>query len=90
MSQPHWMGGDCSFVSALESAATLGIAKTFSIYKPFGASSGFLEIEHPDDRISTMNLPVRARLGRTGPSSRAGTAWKASDPAPGNARPPLP
>jgi len=62
MSQPHWMDRDCSFVSALESAATLGIAKTFSIYKPFGASSGFLEIEHLDDRFSTMKLPVRERL----------------------------
>jgi hypothetical protein len=62
MSQPHWLDRDCSFVSPLESAATLGIAKTFSIYKPFGASSGFLEIEHLDDRFSTMNLPVRERL----------------------------
>ena len=62
MSQPHWLDRDCSFVSPLESAATLGIAKTFSIYKPFGASSGFLEIEHLDDRFSTMKLPVRDRL----------------------------
>ncbi len=38
------------------------LAKTFSIYKPFGASSGFLEIEHLDDRFSTMKLPVRERL----------------------------
>lgn len=56
--QPHFRDHDCSFVSPLESAATLGILKTFAIYKPFSASAGFLEIEHLDTRFSGMRLPV--------------------------------
>jgi hypothetical protein len=54
--QPHFGDRDCSFVSPLESAATLGILKTFSIYKPFGPWSGFLEVEHLDNRFSGMKL----------------------------------
>ena len=58
MRQPHWMDRDVSFVSPLESAATLGVAKTFSIYKAFGRSAGFLEIEHMDSGFSNLKLPV--------------------------------
>jgi hypothetical protein len=57
MRQPHFRDNDCSFVSPLESAATLGVLKTFAIYKPFGVHAGFLEIEHLDTRFSGMNLP---------------------------------
>ncbi len=60
--QPHWLDRDCNFVSPLESSATLGIAKTFSIYKPYGHSASFLEIEHLDSRFTGMKLPVRTRL----------------------------
>jgi len=40
--------GDCdsSFAGPLESAASLGIIKTFRQYKPSPANAGFLEIEH--------------------------------------------
>lgn len=55
--QPHFLDGDCSFISPLESAATLGMMKTFSIYKAFGPDAGFLEIEHIDNRFSSMKLP---------------------------------
>lgn len=61
----HWMAQsqfgdqDCSFISPLESAATLGILKTFPIYKPFGRDMGWLEIEHLDTHFSGMNLPGR-------------------------------
>ncbi|MBP7816991.1 MAG: hypothetical protein KA085_12745 [Phenylobacterium sp.] len=58
MRQPHWLDRDVSFVSPLESAATLGIAKTFSIYKAFGRSAGFLEIEHMDNGFSNLKMPV--------------------------------
>jgi hypothetical protein len=57
MRQPHFGDGDCSFISPLESAATLGIMKTFPIYKPFGVDAGFLEIEHLDTRFSSIRLP---------------------------------
>ena len=55
--QPHFGDGDCSFISPLESAATLGVLKTFPIYKAFGPDAGFLEIEHLDTRFSSMSLP---------------------------------
>jgi hypothetical protein len=67
MAQPQFGDQDCSFISPLESAATLGILKTFPIYKPFGRDMGWLEIEHLDTRFSGMNLP-----GRPQPTPRPG------------------
>ncbi|CAN5526498.1 hypothetical protein BH10PSE5_BH10PSE5_04940 [soil metagenome] len=58
MRRPHWRDGDVSFISPLESAATLGVAKTFSIYKAYGRSAGFLEIEHLDSGFSSQKMPV--------------------------------
>lgn len=46
VNQPHWQDGDVSFISPLESAATLGIAKTFSIFKPCLSTAGWLEVQH--------------------------------------------
>jgi hypothetical protein len=57
MRQPHFGDQDCSFISPLESAATLGVMKSFAIYKPFATDAGFLEIEHLDARFSSMRLP---------------------------------
>ena len=44
--QPHFLDRDTRFIGPLESAATLGIMRTFRIYKPAAESAGFLEIEH--------------------------------------------
>jgi hypothetical protein len=44
--QPHFLDKDISFISPLESAATLGIMRTFKVYKPVEDSMNFLEIEH--------------------------------------------
>lgn len=44
--QPCWLDGDCSFVSPLESAATLGIAKVFQLYKPAFSHASWLEVQH--------------------------------------------
>ncbi len=57
MRQKHFLDLDCSFISPLESAATLAVLKAFPIYKAFGPDAGFLEIEHMDNRFSTMTLP---------------------------------
>ena len=46
IAQPHFGDGDSSFAGPLESAASLGIIKTFRQYKPSPASAGFLELEH--------------------------------------------
>lgn len=58
MAQPHWLERDMSFISPLESAATLGLTKTFSVYKAQEPSAGFLEIEHLDSRFSNRRLRV--------------------------------
>lgn len=48
----HWLGRpwfldrDSSFIGPLESAATLGIMRTFRVYKPAPDCAGFLEIQH--------------------------------------------
>ena len=61
--QPHWQDGDSSWVSPLESAATLGIAKTFRMFKPVMAQASWLEIQHwgtsfhclLGDKVSLLN-----------------------------------
>lgn len=44
--QPHFLDRDTSFIGPLESAATLGVMRTFRIYKPAPENASFLEIEH--------------------------------------------
>lgn len=46
VNQPHFLDRDTSFVSPLESAATLGIMKTFQVYKTLPEQANFLEIQH--------------------------------------------
>mgnify|MGYP002777997284 FL=1 len=44
--QPHFLDRDTSWVGPLESAATLGIMRTFRTYKSAPENANFLEIEH--------------------------------------------
>ena len=44
--QPHFLDRDISWCGPLESAATLGIMKTFRLYKPAPENMDFLELEH--------------------------------------------
>ncbi|TAE41311.1 MAG: calcium-binding protein [Oscillatoriales cyanobacterium] len=44
--QSHFLDRDTSFVGPLESAATLGIMRTFRVYKSTPAYANFLEIQH--------------------------------------------
>lgn len=46
VNQPHFLDRDTRFIGPLESAATLGIMKTFRIYKPAPQNASFLEIQH--------------------------------------------
>ncbi len=59
-SAKHFLDMDCSFISPLESAATLGLLKTFSVYKP-ALPMHHLEIEHLDTKFSNMNFPLLLR-----------------------------
>lgn len=49
--QPYFEKQETNFIGPLESAATLGIMKTFRIYKPAPENASFLEIEHDDSRF---------------------------------------
>jgi hypothetical protein len=44
--QPHFGDRAAGFIGPLESAATLGILRTFKVYRPAPANADFLEIEH--------------------------------------------
>jgi hypothetical protein len=46
LQQPHFGDRDTSFVGPLESAATLGVLRTFKLYKPTRQNANFLEVQH--------------------------------------------
>lgn len=54
MEQAHFGSPSREFIGPLESAATLGVMKTFQIYKPAPENANFLEIEHDDCRFIRM------------------------------------
>lgn len=62
-SQPHFMHIDCSFVSPLESAATLAIMKSFSMFKTTAPNMGYFDIEHLDRKYSSLRRPIVFRKG---------------------------
>ena len=41
-----WQDGDTSFISPLESSATLGVSKVFELFKPCLENAGWFEIQH--------------------------------------------
>jgi hypothetical protein len=47
---PGFLDRATSYAGALESAATLGLIRYFSVYKPARENAGFLELEHGDCR----------------------------------------
>ena len=54
--QKHFNDLDSSFVSPLESAATLGLIKTFSVFKSSPPNQAYFEIEHLDRKFSSLKL----------------------------------
>lgn len=54
--QAHFGDRDCSFAGPLESAASLGIIKTFRQYKPSPVNAGFFELEHLHPRYLGESL----------------------------------
>ncbi len=59
--QPEFLNRDQSFVSPLESAATLGIMHFFRDYKPARENAGFLEVRHLDNRYLGARLKTPAQ-----------------------------
>ncbi|HUG71293.1 MAG TPA: hypothetical protein VMM76_26315 [Pirellulaceae bacterium] len=51
LTQPHFGSQEASFIGPLESAATLGIMRSFKIYKPAPENANFFEIEHHGSRF---------------------------------------
>jgi hypothetical protein len=44
--QPHFSDRDSRFIGPLETAASLGVLRTFRVYRPAPANADFLEIQH--------------------------------------------
>lgn len=56
--QPGFLQRQATFAGPLESAATLGLMRTFRVYKPARENAGFLEVRHLDNRY----LGVRRKI----------------------------
>lgn len=54
VNQPYFLDMDVSFISPLESSASLGIMKTFRVYKPAIQNANFLEIQHYGDAFLSL------------------------------------
>jgi hypothetical protein len=54
ISRPWFLDGDTSLVGPLESAATLGILKTFTPYKPGLDYAAFLEVRHYGESLLSL------------------------------------
>jgi hypothetical protein len=48
--RPDFLDRDTGFIGPLESAATLGVMRTFRVYKPAPHDAAFLEIQHGDTK----------------------------------------
>lgn len=57
---PYFLDRAADFWGPLESAATLGVMRSFEVYKPAPANAGFLEIRHLDNRYLGRLLRLRA------------------------------
>jgi hypothetical protein len=44
--QPYFGARESRFIGPLESAATLGLMRTFKVYRPAPANADFLEVQH--------------------------------------------
>jgi hypothetical protein len=51
---PYFLDRDVRFIGPLESSASLGVMRTFRIYKPAAENGAFLEIEHPGTKFLTL------------------------------------
>ena len=54
IASPFWDDGDTSFISPLESAASLGISRQFTIYKPCLTHASWLDIQHYGNSFHTL------------------------------------
>lgn len=57
--QPYFLDRSEAFIGPLESTATLGIMRTFQIYKPAIESAGFLEVQHQSKQFIGQLRPKK-------------------------------
>ena len=61
VSQRHFLDRDTSFVGPLESAATLGLLRTFKVFKPALENANILEVQHAGQvwsrKLPTVRIP---------------------------------
>lgn len=60
--QPYFLDRSQKFVGPLESAATLGIMRTFETYKPARENASFLELRHLDNRYLGNRASIEANF----------------------------
>ena len=60
--QPGFLRRESAFAGPLESAATLGLMRTFRVYKPARENAGLLEVRHLDNRYLGVRRKAPARL----------------------------
>ena len=54
INKPYFLDRSTAFIGALESAATLGIMRTFKVYKTSRDHASFLEVEHFGSRFAKL------------------------------------
>lgn len=70
VNQPHFLDRDTSFIGPLD-AATLGITRTFRVYKPAPENADFLEIQHAGTgflRLLGNSIPFAPRQEKGAPT----------------------
>jgi hypothetical protein len=60
--KPYFLDRATGFWGPLESAATLGIMRTFRIYKPSKENASFLEVRHIDNRYLANRMKISADM----------------------------
>jgi hypothetical protein len=71
LEQPWYLDRDTGFVRSFESAASLGILKTFDVYKPELNCAAFLEVQHFGE--DSLNQLVPPRVDALSPRTPSGT-----------------
>jgi hypothetical protein len=67
---PYFLDRSAEFWGPLESAATLGIMRTFKVYKPAHENCGFLEVRHLANRYlgTRLDWPFEDQMLDSGPA----------------------
>lgn len=83
--QPYFLDRARDFWGPLESAATLGIMRTFEVYKPALANAGFLEVRHLDNRYLGRQLRLPPSFTLRSPAGESAgfdnsSSWKSIAP----------